>query len=44
MTFHLFFMKAHLLHLKGFRCTIDGGVDFVDANGNLTVTVKFVKI
>lgn len=39
-----YFVKAHLPHLKGFKCTIDGDVDRVIANDNMTAVVKFVKL
>lgn len=38
------FIRAHLPKLRGYQVQIDGNVNFVDANGNRTATVKFVKI
>lgn len=38
------FVQAHLPKLRGYQVQIDGNIDSVDANDNLTATVKFVKI
>lgn len=38
------FVQAHLPKLRGYQVQIDGNIGSVDANGNLTATVKFVKI